>query len=122
VRVVLPLAAPSVVAGFVLVALAISTELTATLILSPTGTQTLALAFWSASGQLDYAAAAPYAAVMIALSVPLTVLLRRQITDGRAARRGGDSDPGADDGTGLADGDPRHTLSRSVTEAVVAQR
>ena len=94
-RVVLPLAAPSVLAGFVLVALAISTELTATLLLAPTGTQTLALAFWGASDELDYAAAAPYAAVMIALSVPLTVLLRRQIVtaggeataDGPAARQ-----------------------------------
>lgn len=79
-RVVLPLAAPSVLGGFVLVALAISTELTATLLLAPTGTETLALAFWSASSELDYAAAAPYAAVMIVLSAPLTVLLRRQLT------------------------------------------
>ncbi|WP_130011650.1 ABC transporter permease [Serinicoccus sediminis] len=79
-RVVLPLAAPSVLAGFVLVALAISTELTATLLLAPTGVETLALAFWSATAELDYAAAAPFAAMMIALSVPLTVLLRRQIT------------------------------------------
>ncbi len=83
IRVVLPLAMPSVLAGFVLVALAISTELTATLLLAPTGTNTLALAFWSASDQLDYAAASPYAAVMIVLSVPLTVVLGRQITQGR---------------------------------------
>lgn len=86
-RVVLPLAAPSVLAGFVLVALAISTELTATLLLAPTGTDTLALSFWSASSQLDYAAAAPYAAVMIVLSVPLTVVLRRQITHERQVAR-----------------------------------
>ncbi|MHA6513632.1 ABC transporter permease [Tessaracoccus sp. Z1128] len=82
-RVVLPLAAPSVLAGFVLVALAISTELTATLLLAPTGTDTLALSFWAASDELDYAAAAPYAAVMIVLSIPLTVVLRRQITQER---------------------------------------
>lgn len=86
-RVVLPLAAPSVLAGFVLVALAISTELTATLLLAPTGTDTLALSFWAASDELDYAAAAPYAAVMIVLSVPLTVVLRRQITQERRATR-----------------------------------
>ncbi|MFD0867481.1 ABC transporter permease subunit, partial [Tessaracoccus lubricantis] len=86
-RVVLPLAAPSVLAGFVLVALAISTELTATLLLAPTGTDTLALSFWAASDELDYAAAAPYAAVMIVLSVPLTVVLRRQITHDRRATR-----------------------------------
>lgn len=79
-RVVLPLAAPSVLGGFVLVALAITTELTATLLLAPTGVETLALAFWAAADELDYTAAAPYAATMIALSVPLTVVLRRQIT------------------------------------------
>ena len=63
-RVVLPLVAPSALAGFVLVFLATSTELTATLLLAPTGTQTLATAFWAASDELDYVASAPYAAVM----------------------------------------------------------
>lgn len=83
VRVVLPLVAPSALTGLVLVALAVSTELTATLLLAPTGTDTLALAFWREASELDYAAAAPYAAVMIAMSVPLTVLLRRQILEER---------------------------------------
>lgn len=83
VRVVLPLVLPSALTGFVLVFLATSTELTATLLLAPTGTETLATAFWSASDQLDYVASAPYAAAMIALSAPLTVLLRRQILDQR---------------------------------------
>lgn len=121
-RVVLPLAAPSVLAGFVLVALAISTELTATLILAPTGTETLALAFWSATGELDYAAAAPYAAVMIALSVPLTVLLRRQITaDGedpgrRARRSGGGPGTGGERGAGTGGDGARHT--RELLELV----
>ncbi len=78
-RVVLPLVAPSALAGFVLVFLATTTELTATLLLAPTGTQTLATAFWAASDELDYAASAPYAAVMILLSAPLALLLRRQI-------------------------------------------
>lgn len=83
VRVVLPLMAPSALTGLVLVALAVSTELTATLLLAPTGTDTLALAFWREASELDYTAAAPYAAVMIAVSVPLTVLLRRQILEER---------------------------------------
>jgi iron(III) transport system permease protein len=78
-RVVLPLVGPSALAGFVLVFLATTTELTATLLLAPTGTQTLATAFWAASDELDYAASAPYAAVMILLSAPLALLLRRQI-------------------------------------------
>ena len=83
VRVVLPLVAPSVLTALVLVALAVNTELTATLLLAPTGTDTLALAFWREASELDYAAAAPYAAVMIAMSVPLTILLRRQILEER---------------------------------------
>ncbi|WP_432945684.1 ABC transporter permease [Kribbella sp. CA-253562] len=83
VRVVLPLVLPSALTGFVLVFLATVTELTATLLLAPTGTETLATAFWSASDQLDYVASAPYAAAMIALSAPLTILLRRQILEQR---------------------------------------
>ena len=60
-----------------------STELTATLLLAPTGTDTLALAFWRETSELDYAAAAPYAAMMIALYVPLTLLLRRHVLEER---------------------------------------
>ena len=82
-RVVLPLMAPSVLTGLVLVALAVGTELTATLLLAPTGTDTLALAFWREASELDYATAAPYAAMMIAMSVPLTLLLRHQILEER---------------------------------------
>ncbi|MGA4508371.1 ABC transporter permease [Propionibacteriaceae bacterium G1746] len=78
-RVVLPLSLPSFLTGFVLVALAVVTELTATLLLAPTGMRTLALAFWGASDELDYVRAAPYALMMIALSVPLTLLLRHQL-------------------------------------------
>jgi iron(III) transport system permease protein len=83
VRVVIPLVLPSALAGFVLVALATATELTATLLLAPTGTRTLATGFWAAADELDYVASAPYAALMIVLSAPLTLLLRRQILDQR---------------------------------------
>jgi iron(III) transport system permease protein len=77
-RVLLPLTLPGTLAGFAMVFIAVSTELTATLLLAPTGTRTLATGFWSASDSLDYAAAAPYAAAMILLSAPMTyVLLRR---------------------------------------------
>jgi iron(III) transport system permease protein len=77
-RVLLPLTAPGALAGFAMVFIAVSTELTATLLLAPTGTQTLATAFWNASGSIDYAGAAPYAAAMILVSAPLTYLLLRQ--------------------------------------------
>lgn len=74
-RVQLPLTLRGTLAGFALVFIAVSTELTATLLLAPTGTETLATAFWTTSSSLDYAGAAPYAAAMVLLSAPLTYLL-----------------------------------------------
>ena len=76
-RVRLPLIAPGVGAGAVLVFLAVVTELTATLLLSPTGTHTLATEFWSNARDIDYGAAAPYAGLMVLLSAPATFLLTR---------------------------------------------
>jgi iron(III) transport system permease protein len=76
-RVQLPLMLRGTMAGFALVFIAVTTELTATLILAPTGTRTLATAFWDASASLDYAAAAPYAAALVVMSAPLTWLLLR---------------------------------------------
>ncbi len=72
------LAAPGMAASMALVSLGIATELTATQMLAPNGVQTLATAFWSYSGEIDYAAAAPYAVLMVLLSSPLTWLLYRQ--------------------------------------------
>jgi iron(III) transport system permease protein len=60
-----------------LVSLAVSTELTATLLLSPTGTSTLSTEFWSQASSVAYGAAAPYALALIVLSVPATWLLSR---------------------------------------------
>jgi iron(III) transport system permease protein len=74
-RVTLPLLAPGIGAGAALVFLAVVTELTATLLLAPNGTRTLAMRFWGLSGELDYAAAAAYALIMIAAAVPVTYLL-----------------------------------------------
>ena len=72
------LAAPGAAASAALVALGVTTELTATLMLSPNGTVTLATEFWSFTSELDYAAAAPYAALMVLSSLPLTLLLHAQ--------------------------------------------
>jgi iron(III) transport system permease protein len=77
-RVTLPLIAPGLGAGAALVFLAVVTELTATLLLSPLGTRTLATEFWNQSNSLAYGAAAPYAALLVALSAPATYLLTRQ--------------------------------------------
>lgn len=72
------LAAPGAAAGAALVFLAITNELTATLLLAPNGTRTLATGFWAMTSEIDYAAAAPYALIMILLSLPLTGLLYHQ--------------------------------------------
>ena len=89
-RVQLPLTLRGTLAGFALVFIAVSTELTATLLLAPTGTDTLATAFWSASGSLDYPGAAPYAAAMVLLSAPLTILLLRTRGAGSGHRKNKD--------------------------------
>ena len=36
--------------------------------------------FWSLSSELDYAAAAPYALLLVLLAVPVTLVLYRQST------------------------------------------
>ncbi|CAI0858004.1 ABC transporter permease [Serratia grimesii] len=74
----LRLAAPGAAAGAALVFLAISNELTATLLLAPNGTRTLATGFWALTSEIDYVAAAPYALIMVVLSLPLTWLLYSQ--------------------------------------------
>ncbi|WP_309648291.1 iron ABC transporter permease [Nocardioides sp.] len=79
-RVTLPLLLPGLTSGMALVSLAISTELTATLLLAPTGVSTLATDFWQRAASVAYGAAAPYAVLMILLSVPATVLLARAAT------------------------------------------
>jgi iron(III) transport system permease protein len=77
-RVTFPLMGPGLGVAAALVTLSASTELTATLLLRPIGTQTLATRFWSYTTGLSYGAAAPYAAVMIAVSViPVLILARR---------------------------------------------
>jgi len=77
-RVTLPLVARGLGAGAALVFLAVVTELTATLLLAPIGTATLATEFWSNSSSLAYGAAAPYALLMIIVSAPAAWLLTRQ--------------------------------------------
>jgi iron(III) transport system permease protein len=77
-QITLRLAAPGLAASMALAALGITTELTATLMLAPNGTRTLATEFWSLTSEIDYAAAAPYALMMVLLSLPMTVLLHAQ--------------------------------------------
>lgn len=76
-RVTLPLVAPGLGAAAALVFLMVATELTTTLLLAPIGTQTLATQVWSETGTLSYGAAAPYAALLVVISVPAVWLLTR---------------------------------------------
>jgi iron(III) transport system permease protein len=78
-RVTLPLARPGLGAAAALVFVSIVTELTATLLLAPIGTDTLATEVWANSHDLAFAAAAPYAALMMALSLASTWLLARRV-------------------------------------------
>ncbi len=76
-RVTLRLAGPGLAAAFCLVFLSVVTELTATLLLIPTGVQTLATQFWAYQQNLSYGQAAPFALVMIGVAaVPSYVLGR----------------------------------------------
>ena len=84
-RVTLPLAGPGIAAGAALVLLTCMKELPATLLLRPTGTDTLATRLWTETGAGAYAAAAPYAAMLVLLAAVPTFLLTNAQTR-RAAR------------------------------------
>ncbi len=87
-RVTLPLIAPGLRAAFALVFISSATELTATLLLHPTGVNTLATQFWAYTSDFAYGAAAPYAALMVAISaVPAFLLSRRRTAIVEAEQR-----------------------------------
>jgi iron(III) transport system permease protein len=74
-RVVLPITAPGIGAGAALVFLACVKELPATLLLRPTGLDTLASRLWTETSVADYGRAAPYAiAIVLVASMPTFVL------------------------------------------------
>src|ERR1700691_4794240 len=76
-RVTLPLVSPGLAAAFCLVFLSAITELTATLILIPTGVQTLSTQFWAYQQNLSYGQAAPFALAIIAIAAVPSYLLGR---------------------------------------------
>ncbi len=78
-RVTLPLIAPGVVAGGVLVFLTTMKELPATLMLQPIGTETLVTLIWSAHGTAHYRYAALPALILVVISgLSMLVLLRQE--------------------------------------------
>jgi len=83
VSVVLPNIAPGIGAALALMMLEMVRELTATLMLAPTGTVTLATEVWAHTVDAEYAAAAPFAALLVALSIfPVWVFTRRMLHQG----------------------------------------
>ena len=77
-RVTVPIVFPGLAASFALVFLSASTELTATLLLHPTGAQTLATEFWRYTSEVSYGAAAPYAALIVIISVLPAVVVGKK--------------------------------------------
>lgn len=74
-RVLLPLAGPGFGAAATLVFISVATELNAMLLLSPIGTHSLATQVWSDTSTLAFAAAAPYAALLVGISLGASGLM-----------------------------------------------
>jgi iron(III) transport system permease protein len=79
---------PGIAAGAALVFITGMKELPATLLLRPTGMETLATRLWTHTAVASYAAAAPYAALLLLLTVVPTWLLTVRLG---ILRRGGDT-------------------------------
>jgi iron(III) transport system permease protein len=77
-RVTLPLLAPGLLSAGALVVLAGMKELPATMLLRPTGSETLATRLWTYTSVSDYAGAGPYAlAIIVFVSIPTAIASRR---------------------------------------------
>jgi len=88
--VTVPLTLPGIGAGAALVFLTCMKELPATLLLRPTGADTLATELWTHTSVAAYAAAAPYAALLVLLAaIPTWLLAVRSGATGPAVIGGG---------------------------------
>ena len=76
-KVVAPIAAPGIGLGTILVFLTAMKELPATLMLRPTGFETLATQIWSAASINRFNEAAPYALILVLIAALPTFLLSR---------------------------------------------
>ncbi|WP_102127600.1 ABC transporter permease [Deinococcus planocerae] len=77
-RVTLPIMRPGLLTSAALVFLSVLKELPLTLLLAPTGFDTLARGVWTATEEAQYAAAAPYALALAAGGALLTGLILRR--------------------------------------------
>lgn len=93
VRVTVPLIWTGVLAGGVLAMLTAMKELPATLMLRPTGMETLATQIWRNTEVADYAGAAPYAAVLLVLASIPAFWLSRVVSGPRLTDGASDSIP-----------------------------
>jgi iron(III) transport system permease protein len=81
-RITLPLALPGIAVGALLVLIEVEKELTTTLLLHPTGVDTLSTALWATTNGevLDFTAAAPFGVTLILLAaIPAAILARRTL-------------------------------------------
>jgi iron(III) transport system permease protein len=78
-RVVLPIAGPGIFAATTLVILTVLKELPATLLLRPTGVETLATRLWTETSVASFSTAAPYALLLVVLAGIPAWLLNRAI-------------------------------------------
>ena len=80
----LPLMLPGILSGALLVLLTTIKELPATLMLRPTGFDTLATRLWTYTGGESYAAAAPFAALLVLVAaVPAWMMISRLLKEVR---------------------------------------
>lgn len=77
-RVTLPLLRPGLLASAAFVFLSVLKELPLTLLLAPTGFETLARNVWTYTEEAQYAAAAPYALALVLSGALLTLLIVRR--------------------------------------------
>ncbi len=86
-RVILPIASPGILSGWLLVFVTAMKELPATLMLKPTGFETLSTSLWTATSISQFAEAAPFAlALVLIASVPSYFLNRPNLAEKDAMR------------------------------------
>lgn len=83
-QVTLPVMAPGIGAGALMVMLTVIKELPATLMLRPTGFDTLATRLWTYTGNESFAAAAPFAVLLVLLAcIPTGIMISRLLKEVR---------------------------------------
>ncbi|GAA2560802.1 iron(III) transport system permease protein [Neomicrococcus aestuarii] len=117
-RVTLPLALPGIASGALTVLLTAVKELPATLMLRPTGFETLATRLWTHTGVNAYAAAAPFAALLVILAIlPTWLLVNRVLREDGGERRRRTSRPIAEPDDLATLGATPHDLAEPSTTA-----